>query len=189
MLKWHRLQPVLPTLRKNSALVEQELSHGRVFGQADGAVVGVCSLAGLAEALQEMSANRPVGLISSHSVLIHRIQNGQSCFGSVGFSNRGGVSGPRAERRRYAKQLFVEEHDRRPIGPASAGTLSVYGLDGSFELKAAGAAALKSFSQITFRFLYQRKRPLFGVLLGKGNVSAVGPSSRGPTCFAMEHES
>jgi len=44
-------------LEELAPFLEQELSDGRIFGQADGAVVGVCGLARLAETLQEVGAN------------------------------------------------------------------------------------------------------------------------------------
>jgi hypothetical protein len=50
--------------------VEEEFADGGVFGEADRAIVGVRGLAGLAETLQEVGADGPVGLIAGDSVLI-----------------------------------------------------------------------------------------------------------------------
>jgi len=88
------------------------------------------------------------------SALVHRLQNGESCFGSICFRNRGGVSGLSAKGWRYPEQLFVEQHDRRPVGPASARTLSMHGLNGGFELKSADAAMLESIGHMTFRLIH-----------------------------------
>src|SRR2546429_2903190 len=56
-----------------------------------------------------------------------------------------------AERGRYADQLFVKQCYRRPVGPASMCTLSMYRLNCSFELKPAGAPALETLGEMTFR--------------------------------------
>ncbi len=134
--------------------MKQELSHGGIFGQADGAVVGVCGLTSLPEALQEVSANRPVRLIMGHGLRVNRFENGESCCRSVCFRKRGGVSGSCAERRRYPEQLFVEQHDCCPVGPTGARALRMHGLDGSFNLKSSDAAMLESLRQMVFRLLY-----------------------------------
>src|SRR5215472_14559376 len=180
---------IISTAARSAALVEEERSYGRIFGQADGAIVGVCGLTGLSEALQKVRANGPVGLVVRHSVQGDRIENDEACFGSVRFGDRGGVSGSCAERGRHAQELFVEQNDGCPIDAAGTCALSLYGLDGGFELESPDASLFESFSQMTFGFFHQRKRPVIWVLLGKRNVSAVRASSRGTPRCAMEHES
>ena len=56
------------------------------------------------------------------------------------------------ERRRYADQLFVEEHDRTPLSPTTARPLSMYRLNRGLELKAAAAAATRRVGEMAFRF-------------------------------------
>src|SRR6266550_2017638 len=73
----------------------------------------------------------------------------QGLCSDLGFS--GGVSNSCAERGRYADQLFVKQCYRRPVGPASMCTLSMYRLNCSFELKPAGAPALETLGEMTFR--------------------------------------
>jgi hypothetical protein len=99
-----------------------------------------------------MSANRPVGLINRDLVHIDPIHYRESCFRSVRFADRGGVSSSRAERWRYPEQLFVKQSDRSPLGPAAACPLSVYRLNRGLELKAAGATVTRRFGEMTFRF-------------------------------------
>src|SRR5258708_2035617 len=98
-----------------------------------------------------MSANRPVGLISGHSVQVNSIQYCQSCFRSVSFANRRRVSSSRAKRRGDADQLFVEQHDRSPLGPAAARPLSVYRLNRGLELKPAAVTVTSRFGEMAFR--------------------------------------
>src|SRR5215472_4599387 len=180
---------IISTAARSAALVEEERSYGRIFGQADGAIVGVCGLTGLSEALQKVRANGPVGLVERNGVRVDRIENGESAFGSVCFGNCSSVSDPCAEGGRYTEQLFVEQNDGRPIDAAGMCALGVYGLDGRFELESPDALLLEGCGQMTFGFFYQRKRPVLWVLLGKRDVSAVRASSRGAAPFAMEHES
>jgi hypothetical protein len=135
----------------SAALLEQELSHCGIFRQTDRSVVGVCGLTLFPKTLQEVSANSPVRLIVRHSVRGNRVQNGESCFWCLRFRNCGGVSDSCAERGRYADQLFVKQCYRRPVGPASVCTLRMYRLNCSFELKPAGAPALESIGEMTFR--------------------------------------
>src|SRR6266436_4798496 len=137
---------------ENSAVfLEQELSHCGIFRQTDRSVVGVCGLTLFPKTLQEVSANSPVRLIVRHSVRGNRVQNGESCFWSLRFRNCGGISDSRAERGRYADQLFVKQCYRSPVGPVSVCTLRMYRLNCSFELKPAGATALETLGEMTFR--------------------------------------
>src|SRR5260370_4943002 len=167
-------------------LLEQELSQYGVFCQTDGPVVSVGSFSSSPKLLQEMGANRPVGLIVRYGFRVDRLQNGEPDFRSVRFGNRGSVSGSSAERRRYPEQLFVEQNDRRPVGPTGTCAFSVNGLDGSLELKSSDARVLESLGQVMFRFFYQGKRPLLRVLLGQWNVPSLGVPSLTAARFAME---
>ena len=99
-----------------------------------------------------MSANRPVGLINRDLVPVDSIQYRESCFRSVRFADRGGVSGSRAERWRYLEQLFVKQRDRTPLCPAAACPLGVYRLNRGLELKAAGPTVTRRFGEMAFRF-------------------------------------
>src|ERR1700733_899824 len=107
-----------------------------------------------------MRANRPIGLIDRDLIPIDPIHDRESCFRSVRFADGGGVSGSRAERRRYPEQLFVEQSDRSPLGPAAACPLSVYRLDRGLELKAAGATVPRRFGQMALCFFDKGQRPL-----------------------------
>ena len=98
-----------------------------------------------------MSADRPIGLITGDSVQVDPIECRPPCFRSVRLTNRRGVSGSCAERRGYSDQLFVEQHDRNPLGPAAARSLSVYRLNRGLELKPAGATAARCFGEMAFR--------------------------------------
>ena len=49
--------------------------------------------------LQQVSANRPVGLISGDIIQVNRFQRCQARFGSLGFGYGRGISSSRAERR------------------------------------------------------------------------------------------
>src|SRR5580692_7587181 len=111
-----------------------------------------------------MSANCPVGLISGDVLWVDPIQHRQSRFRSIRFSDRRGVSSSRAERRGYADQLFVEQHDRSPLGPAAARPLRVYRLNRGLELKPASATAIRRLGEMAFCFFDQWHRPLLGVL-------------------------
>src|SRR5882672_77982 len=139
---------------KLAALPEEKLPHGGVFCQADRAVIGVRSFTRLPESLQEVSTHGPIRLVAGDIVQSDRIQNRDCLFRSVRFCNHGGVSRSSTERRRYPEQLFVEQHDRRPVGPAAARTLRMYGLNGSFELKSPDSAGLKSLGQMTLRLFH-----------------------------------
>src|SRR5262245_48653284 len=119
-----------------------------------------------------MSANRPVGLIARDVSRVDRIQHRQPRFGPTSFGNRRGISSTRAQRRGYADELFVEQHDRGPLGPAAARPLRVYRLNSGLELKAAGTTKPRCLGKVTFRLFDQWKRPLPRVLLGKRNVPA-----------------
>ena len=79
-------------------------------------------------------------------------------FSSI-FGNRGGISCARAERWGNADQLFVEEHDRGPLGPASARPLSVDRLNRGLELKPASAAPARRFREMALRLIDQWLRP------------------------------
>src|ERR1700683_1464550 len=87
---------------KLAAFAEQELSDGRIFGQADRAVIRVSGLMGFTETLQEVGANSPIRLIVRHGVRGNRLQSGEPCFWSLRFRDRGGVSNPCAGRGPYA---------------------------------------------------------------------------------------
>ena len=137
-----------------AALLEQELSHCGVFCQADRPVVSVRGISSFSKLVHEVGSNCPVRLIIRHSVRVNGVQNGESRFGSVRFRNRGGVSSSRAERWRYPEQLFVEQHDGRPVDSSGARALGMCGLNGSFELKPADVALLESLGQMTFCFFY-----------------------------------
>lgn len=104
-----------------------------------------------------MSADRPVWLIMRHCVRRNRFQDGESRFGPVRFADCGGVSSLSAERRRNPEQLLVEQHNRGPVSAAAARALSMYGLDGGFELESTGATLFERFAEMTFRFFDQRK--------------------------------
>src|SRR5580693_4028561 len=160
-------------------VLQQELFHGGGFRQADRPVVGFCGLTGLPEAMQEVSANGPIRLIMQHSIQVNRVQKGESRCGSVRFRDRGGISSARAEGRRYADQPFVKQCYGRPVGLAAARTLRMYGLNCSFQLKSAGASLRERFAKMALRLFDQRNRPSIRVLLGKRNITAVRPSSRG----------
>jgi len=118
--------------------LDEEFPHGGVFREADRPVVGALGFGAFSKNLQEMSANRPIGLIVGDCVLIDRIQNGQPLFCSIRLRERGGVSNSRAKSGRDADQFFVEQRNRRPVSPASARTLSMYGLNCGFKLESAG---------------------------------------------------
>ena len=100
-----------------------------------------------------MSANRPVRLITRDGSKVDRVQHRQPRFGSVCFGDSRRVSGSRAERRRYADKLFVEQHDCTPLGPAAAGPLGMHRLNRCFELKPAGAIVLRCLGELAFRLL------------------------------------
>src|SRR5215472_3981630 len=136
-----------------------------------------------------MSANRPVGLICRDVSRLDRIQYRQPRFGPAGFGNGRGVSSTRAQCWGDADELFVEQHDRSPLGPAGARPLRVYRLNCGFELKSAGTTLLRRLGKVTFRLFDQWKRPLPRVLPRKRNVPAVRPSARTPPRLAVEHES
>src|SRR5215469_1451217 len=104
-----------------------------------------------------MSAHCPIRLVMRHGICVNQFKSGESCLRSLCFGNGGGVSNMRAKRGRYTEQLFVEEHDGRPIGPSGAGALRMHGLNGSFQLKSAGAALFERFAEMEFRFFYQRE--------------------------------
>ena len=56
--------------KKLSSPLKQELSNCGVFCEADGPVVSALGCRGLPESLQEVSTNRPIGLITRDGVLI-----------------------------------------------------------------------------------------------------------------------
>src|SRR6266853_6305280 len=107
-----------------------------------------------------MSANRPIGLISGNIVRVDPIQYRLPRFRSVSFANRRGKPSSRAKRRGDADQLFVEQHDRSPLGPAAARSLSMHRLNRGLELKPADAAATRRFGEMCFRLFDQWQRPL-----------------------------
>src|ERR1700737_561458 len=133
-----------------------------------------------------MSANCPVGLISGDIVRGDPGQPRQPRFRSVSFANRRGVSSSRAKRRGDADQLFVEQHDRSPLGPAAVRPLSVYRLNRGLQLKASGAIATRRFGKMAFRLFDQWQRPMLGMLLQERNVPAVQTPPRGSAGFAVE---
>jgi hypothetical protein len=133
-----------------------------------------------------VSANRPVWLIVRHILSANRLQSRKPCFRSIRFRDRSGISNSGSDRLRDANQPLVEQGYRRPIGSTGTSALCVYGLNCSFKLKSAGASLFECFAKMAFRLFDQRKRPLLRVLLRKGNISAVKPSPRGASCFAME---
>ena len=116
--------------------MNEELSYGRIFGQSDCSIVGVAGFDSLPQSLEEMSANRPVWLISGNCVPIDAIQNCQSGLRSLGLSYRRGMRSLPAEGRCDSIELFIELRDRGPLDPAASGSLGVDGLNGGFELKA-----------------------------------------------------
>src|SRR5579864_7414145 len=126
--------------KKLPAVLEKELSHRGVLRQADRAIEGLRRLMRSPQPPQQMSANRPVGLIVRNVPLVDRIQYCQPGFRPTRFGGRCGVAGSCANRRRYANQLFVKHYDRRPLRPAASRSLSMYRLNRGFKLKAPGAA-------------------------------------------------
>ena len=101
-----------------------------------------------------MSANRPIRLIARDGSKVDRVQHRQPRFGSVCFGDSRRVSSSRAEGRRYADELFVEQHDCSPLGPAglaAAGPLSMHRLNCGFELKPPGAIVLRRLGELAFR--------------------------------------
>src|SRR5262245_16744657 len=94
----------------------------------------------------------------------------------------------RANGGRYTDELLVKQHDRDPLGPATANPLGMRGLDGRFELKAAATTVLGCFGKMCFRFCNQWQDPLLRVLLGERDVTAVSATARRSPSFAVEHE-
>jgi hypothetical protein len=131
-----------------SASLEQKLSHCGVLGKANGPVESVRGLGCFPEPLQEVGANCPVGLKSGDIVRVDPIQYRQSCVRSVRFADRRCVPGPRAEGWGNADNLFVKQHNRCPLGPAAARSLSMHRLNRGLELKPAGAAATRRFGEM-----------------------------------------
>src|ERR1700747_1263580 len=107
-------------------LLQEKLFYGGVFRQSDRTVVGVPGLTSFPKALQEVSANGPVRLIMHHRFQVDRVQNGESRFRTIRFGDSGGIAGSSAERRSDPKQLLIELHNRRPLGPAAARALRMY---------------------------------------------------------------
>jgi hypothetical protein len=120
-----------------------------------------------------VSAHRPVGLIARDGSEIDRAQYRQPRFRSLRFSYCRGVSSSRAERRGYADQLFVEQHDRNPLGPAAARPLRVYRLNRGFELKPAGATATRCFGEMAFRLFDQWLAEMVGIDLTEEQTLAL----------------
>src|SRR5260370_17010784 len=107
-----------------------------------------------------MSANRPVGLISGNIVRVDPIQHRQPRFRSVSLANRRGKPSSRAKRWGDAVQLFVEQHDRSPLGPPAARSLSMHRLNRALELKPPPAAPTRPFARTCFAPLVQSHLPL-----------------------------
>ena len=95
--------------RKSPPPLEQELSHRRVLGQANCPVESIRSLRGFPQALPQMSANGPVGLIIRDRFEVDPIQYREASFRPDRFAGRGGVPRSRAERWGNADQLFVKQ--------------------------------------------------------------------------------
>src|SRR5689334_8698536 len=95
-----------------------------------------------------MGTNCPVGLICRDIVRIDSIQHCEARFRSPCFGNRRCVSSSRAECRRYADQLFIEDGDGGPVNPASARPLSMYGLNRRFKLKAPGRSLAERLGEM-----------------------------------------
>ena len=150
-LRWSRVSSDSGRLEVFAALLKQELSYGGVFCQADRAIVGVRGLARLPETLQEVSANRPVRLIMRHRFRVNRFQNGQSCFWSIRFRHRRGVSSSRAQCRGDAGKLLIEARDRRPLRPPGARALRVYRLNRQLRVEIGRRGRAESLGQMTFR--------------------------------------
>ena len=89
--------------------LEEELSHSRVLSQANRPVESIHGFRCLPQPLQQVSASRPVGLITGDGFRVEPIQYRQPRFRSNGFRNCRGISSSCDERRRYADQLFVEQ--------------------------------------------------------------------------------
>src|SRR5262249_8740368 len=132
---------------------EQELSYRRVFGQTDCPVEGLERFRGSPQALQEVSANRPIWLITGNRFSVDGIQYREAGFRSVRFGYRCGVAGARSERWRYADELLVEQHNRTPLRSAATRPLSVHRLNRGLKLEPAGATALRSLAEMLFRLL------------------------------------
>src|SRR5260370_40812153 len=123
-----------------------------------------------------MSANSPVGLIRGEMDRYVPIQPRQPRLRSVSFANRRGVSSSRAKRRGDADELFVEQHDRSPLGAAAARPLSVYWLHRCPASNASGATATQCFAEMVFRLFGDGPRPLRCILPRKGARPAVPPA-------------
>src|SRR5262249_14254819 len=141
-----------PKVKKSTPLVEQELPHGWVFGQADGPVEGVGSLLRFSESLQEVRADGPIGLIIQHGSELNFIQCSQACTWPFHFGQGGGVSSAGAQRRKYTDELLIEEHNGIPLGSTAARPLRMYRLDRGFKLKTAGATLLRCLGKMAFGF-------------------------------------
>jgi hypothetical protein len=61
--------------KKSTPLLEEKLSYCEIFSESDSSVVSLPGFGAFSQALQEMSANRPVGLISRDCALVDCIQN------------------------------------------------------------------------------------------------------------------
>src|SRR5260370_14598196 len=134
--------------------MDEELSHGWIFSQSDRSIVSVLGFRAFSKTVQEMSANRQVGLRSRHCIIVDCIESGQSLFRSIRLRKRGGVSRSPAECRRYAVQLLVEPHDRCPLNLAAASPFGMYRLNRRLQLKTPWTAKFGRVCEMTFRIFY-----------------------------------
>jgi hypothetical protein len=139
---------------KSASPLKEELFHCGILGEANRTLESIYSLRFPAEPLQQVSADRPIRLISRDGSKTYPIQCGEPRVRSVHLGHCRSVSGSRAESWRDADQLFIEQHDRVPLNPAAVGSFSMDRLNRGLELKAAHAAASRRFSEMAFGFLY-----------------------------------
>src|SRR5579863_1022979 len=85
---------------KLAAPLEQKLFHRGVLGQTNRPVEGIESLSCFPQLLQQVSANRPIRLISADIVSVDSIQRCQTRLRSVCLGYGRGISGLCAERGR-----------------------------------------------------------------------------------------
>src|SRR5260370_35832094 len=97
--------------RTSALLLDGDLSDGWIFRQSDRSIVSVLGFGAFSKTLQEMSANRPVGLVSRDCILVDCIQSCQPLFRSIRLGNRGGESRSPAEARRTPLRLIVDTTD------------------------------------------------------------------------------
>src|SRR6185312_2360910 len=138
---------------KSAPPFQQECSHGGVLREPDGPVEGVPGITRSSQTLEEMRANGPVRLAGRDAVANDRIERSKPSHRAGRLGHRGGVPGARSQRRRQRDEMFVEQHDRGPVGLAVTHALAAYGLYRGLELEAAGATVCRRSREIALRFL------------------------------------